>query len=53
MKLNDLNELEKTFLDAYINQISSKSVERFERSRKCVKRNLLNKIVNICHSNPI
>ena len=32
----DLNKLELPYLDAYISQISSKSVQQFERSQKCV-----------------
>ena len=33
-------------------QISSKSVQRFARSRNCVKQRLLIKIVNIGHCDP-
>ena len=32
----DLNKLDKPYLDAHMSQISSKSVQRFERSQKCV-----------------
>ena len=35
----DLNKLEKPYLDAYMSQISSKSVQRFERR----SRNVFNK----------
>ena len=33
----DLNKLDKPYSDAYMSQISSKSVQRFESSRKTKK----------------
>ena len=37
----DLNKLEKPYLHAYTSQFSSKSVQQFESSQKCVSRRSL------------
>ena len=49
---NNLNKLDKSYLIAYMSQISSKSVQQFQRrSPKCLLLRSLIKIVNIGHSN--
>ena len=45
----DLNKLEKPYLNAYVSQISSKCVQRFERSQTNKQKMCLTKIVNLNH----
>ena len=51
---NDLIKLQKPYLiDAYMSPISSKSVQRFGRSQKCVLQRSFINLNHIVHSYPI